>query len=103
MEPGQGELLRSERREWVDTDPLVTGDWSSFPPGWTPVHPEHAAPQIVIPDAWFDHTAVRRPPPPDADYEPRSGRIVSTVIGLGMSGSQYKDDAEPLPALWRRG
>ena len=102
-EPGQGELLRSERREWVDTDLLVTGDGSSAPPRWTPVHPEHATPQIAMADAWFDHTVARCPPLPDADYELRSGRTASTIIGLDMSGPQYKDDAERLPALWRRG
>ena len=85
------------------TNPLVTGHWESYGYAWADGHPELMSPQMVMPDIWFDHDAGRGPPPALKGYEPKHGRTVGTVIGLGLSGSGHKEEAEVLPRLWRRG
>ena len=80
MEPGQGELLRSDHREWIDTDPLVTGDWSSAAPR------RH---RIFDGRESVDCTLVRR-----ASLRP----------GQGLEGPRIIDDVTStifVPAGWR--
>ena len=97
-------LLYIRSAERAKRHPLATGDWSDSRYALMLVHPEERGPQRVMPDSWFDHDEARHPPPRiDDDYEPESGKTVSTVIGHGMSGSEGKYDAPELPALWRRG
>ena len=97
-------LLCTGKPERAQRHPLATGDWSDARYALMLIHPEWMGPQIVMPDAWFDHAEARRPPPQiDDDYEPESGETVATVIGHGMSGSGNKHEAAGLPALWRQG
>ena len=94
-------LRRDPQSAW--TSPLVTGDWTNAVCVWSAGHPERMSPQMVMPDAWFDHDEARRPPPAMDDYEPATGKSVRTIIGVSMSGSSNKHDALDLPALWRQG
>ena len=106
------------RTEATATNPLVTGQWDKYGRDgkygyvWLDAHPEHMSPQMVMPDAWFDHDEARKPPPaiqgrwrsPRPEwYAPRSGQSVGTVIAHGLCGSSEKHNAEELPKLWRRG
>ena len=87
------------------TSPLVTGDWASYRYVWMWGHPELMSPQMVMPDAWFDHDGARQAPPAidRHKYVPRPGQTVRTVVGSSLAGSGYKHEALELPALWRRG
>ena len=96
-------LLYRQEPETAWSNPLATGDWDSYPYTWLGGHPEERSPQMVMPDAWFDHAAARQAPPALEWYEPKPRQSVNTVIGLGLSGSGHKEEALVLPALWRRG
>ena len=95
------DLLRIEPEERCCKHPLATGTWGE---NWiTAEHPEEMSPQMVMPDAWFNHALARQPPPASRTYTPKQGNTVKAAIGTGLCGSGYKHDAERLPELWRRG